>query len=116
MRQTLIFAALCTASLAACAPGDGAFTNPLTGLQNVITTPERQRGAVELAVKSNFTAVLADLNAGSGPALTAAFDAAGVPVQDRSTRVFQLQRDADLYAANPGALTSALLLYGGRTS
>ena len=44
---------------------------------------------------------------------TAAFDAAGVPVEDRATRIIQLQTDAGLYQTNPGALTQALLIWGG---
>lgn len=103
----------CLILLAACAPGGTALQNPFTGIQTALSAPDRQRGAVELAVKSSFPQVLSDIDAGGGDALTAAFDAAGVPLEDRPTRIIQLQSDAGLYSANPGALVSALLVYGG---
>lgn len=88
--------------LASCAPV--AFLDPGQG---------QRRGAVELAVKSAFPAILDEIDAGGGPALTRALDAAGVPEGDRSTRLAQLDGDLGLYAANPGALVAALLVYGG---
>lgn len=87
--------------------------NPLTGVTSALTAPDRQRGAVELAVKSEFPAIMAQINAGGGPALDAAFNAAGVPFEDRPARIIQLQGDAGLYNANPAALTQALLVWGG---
>ncbi len=102
----------CLILLSACAPG-GTVQNPFTGVSSVFTAPDSQRGAVELAVKSEFPALLAQIDAGGGPAVTAAFDAAGVPAEDRPARILQMQSDAGLYAANPGALTSALLVWGG---
>lgn len=87
--------------------------NPFTGVTSALTAPDSQRGAVELAVKSEFPAIMAQIDAGGGPALSAAFDAAGVPQEDRPARIIQLQRDAGLYDANPGALTQALLVWGG---
>ena len=71
-----------------------------------------RRGATELAVKGDLAAVLADIDAGGGPALTRAFDAARVPPADRPARALQLDGDLGLYTANPGALVSALLLWG----
>lgn len=73
-----------------------------------------QRGAVEIEVKTNYPAILRDIGAGGGPALTAAFDVAFVPEQDRPTRLIQLDSDYGLYAANPDALTNALLVWGAR--
>ena len=110
MRPTLPHLILPAAlALAACAG-----QNPLTGVTSALTAPDRQRGAVELAVKSSFPAIMSEIAAGSGgPALTAAFDAAGVPAEDRPARIIQLGRDAGLYNANPGALTQALLVWGG---
>jgi hypothetical protein len=72
-----------------------------------------RRGAVELAVKGNWPAIIGEITAGGGPALTTAMDAAGVPPQDRPARLIQLQQESAAYAANPGALVSALMVYGG---
>ena len=69
-------------------------------------------GAVEVLVKSNHPALIAEINAGTGPLLTRAFDAAGVPEQDRPARTLQLQGNLGLYDANPGALVTALSVYG----
>ncbi|MFZ3584600.1 hypothetical protein ACOI1H_20920 [Loktanella sp. DJP18] len=102
------FALPCLILLGACT-GE----NPFTGVTSALTAPDNQRGAVEVAVKSEFPAIMAQIDAGGGPALTAAFDAAGVPSEDRPARIIQLQRDAGLYDANPGALTQALLVWGG---
>ena len=72
----------------------------------------QRRGAVEVAVKGAYPGILDEIEAGGGPALAGALDAAGVPLQDRPTRLIQLRGDLGLYEANPGALVSALLLYG----
>jgi hypothetical protein len=72
-----------------------------------------RRGSVELAVKGSWPAIINEITAGGGPALTAAMDAAGVPPQDRPARLIQLQQESAAYAANPGALVSALMVYGG---
>ena len=98
--------------LAACAPGAGlpVFT-PLTAM----TDPgyAQKRGQVEIIVKTNSDAIRRDIDAGGGPELTAAMDAAGVPLQDRPTRVIQLQSYMGLYDVNPGALVTALMVFGG---
>ena len=73
----------------------------------------QRRGTVELAVKSAHPTILDEIEAGGGPNLSRAMDAAGVPVGDRPARVLQLRGDLGLYAANPGALVTALMLYGG---
>ncbi|MEQ8368411.1 hypothetical protein [Yoonia vestfoldensis] len=111
MRPALILPlilAACTTDLAN--PGVPVFT-PLTA----ITDPgyAQKRGQVEIIVKSNFDAIRRDIDAGGGPVLTAAMDAAGVPLQDRPTRVIQLQSDMGLYDVNPGALVTALMVFGG---
>ncbi|SDE08869.1 hypothetical protein [Limimaricola pyoseonensis] len=97
--------------LAGCAPG------ALPGLRPTLmpasAADQARRGAVELAVKGDFAALLGDIEAGGGPALTRAFDAAGVPGTDRPARLLQMQGDLGLYQTNPGALTTALLLWGG---
>ena len=87
--------------------------NPFTGVTSALTVPDRQRGAVELAVKAEFPQIMSQIDAGGGPALSAAFDAAGVPQADRPARIIQLQGDAGLYRFNPGALTQSLLVWGG---
>ncbi len=96
-------------ALAACADA-GAGWSTLTGT----AANAGQRGPVELEVKSNFPAVLADIGAGGGTALTRAFDAARVPTEDRGTRLIQLDSDYGLYAANPDALVNALMIWGAR--
>jgi hypothetical protein len=73
----------------------------------------QRRGAVEVAVKSTYPGILAEIDAGGGPAIAAAMDAAGVPPQDRSARLAQMGGDLGLFEANPGALVTALMLYGG---
>ena len=88
--------------LAACAPA-GALLDP-AGAQ--------RRGAVELAVKSAYPGILREIEAGGGPALTRALDAAAVPGGDRTARVTQLSGDLGLFEANPAALVTALLVFG----
>jgi hypothetical protein len=73
----------------------------------------QRRGAVEVAVKSAYPGILEEIDAGNGPNLGRAMDAAGVPPGDRPARVIQLRGDLGLYEANPGALVAALMLYGG---
>lgn len=73
----------------------------------------RQRGAVELFVKTNHVALLTDIASGGGASLTRAFDLAGVPAADRPARIIQLEGDRGLYEVNPGSLISALMVYGG---
>lgn len=72
----------------------------------------QRRGAVEVEVKSSWPVLVQEIEAGGGPMLSRAMDAAGVPVQDRSARIIQLKGDLGLYEANPAALVTALMLYG----
>ena len=72
----------------------------------------QRRGAVEVAVKGAYPGILDEIALGAGPSLERALDAAGVPEAERPTRLVQLQGDLGLYAANPGALVAALVLYG----
>ncbi len=84
-----------------------------------IATPEEttayseNRGAVELFVKTNYDAILTQIDAGNGPQLNEAFNLADVPENERPARVLQLQSDLPLYNENPGALVTALTVYGG---
>lgn len=88
---------------------------PISGLSTAFGNAayNERRGRVEVIVKSNYNAILDDINAGGGPVLTEAMDAAGIPEGDRPTRIIQLQSDMGLYANNPGALVVALMVYGG---
>lgn len=106
-------------ALCACASADPGTAPFLSGPFGTLATgPEAlaRRGAVEIAVKTDLAALLADIDAGGGPALTRAYDAAGVPAEHRATRTIQLRGSRDLYAANPGALVTALTVYGGQSS
>ncbi len=88
---------------------------PVTGFGTVIGNAayEKRRGAVELIVKSNYEEIKTDIRAGGGPVLNKAMDAAGIPERDRPARLIQLQSDMGLYQATPGALVTALMVYGG---
>ncbi len=104
----IAFPALLALLLAAgCGPGLP-FPSPLPGS----AAEAERRGAVEVFVKANHPALSADIVAGGGPSLTRAFDIARVPAADRAARTLQLGADAGLYAANPGALVTALVVYG----
>lgn len=72
----------------------------------------RRRAAVEVAVKTAYPAILAEIEGGGGPGLDAAFEAGGVPEAEREARRLQLGGDLALYGANPGALAAAIALYG----
>ena len=87
---------------------------PVTGISTVIGNAayEKRRGEVELIVKSNYEAIKTDIRAGGGPVLTKAMDAAGIPMRDRPARILQLQSDIGLYQTTPGALVTALMVYG----
>lgn len=103
MIRSLLLVALLSAS--ACTQGlnVGALVDPAEA---------QRRGAVEVAVKSAYPGILGEIEAGSGPNLGRALDAAGVPQGDRAARVIQLRGDLGLYRSNPGALVAALMLYG----
>ncbi len=113
MRHVLIYVLF----LAGCSQEPSHLGNPLflpvSGLNTAISNAayNQRRGRVELIVKSDFDAIKNDIRAGGGPTLTAAMDAAGIPEGDRPARILQLQSDMGLYAANPGALVVALMVY-----
>lgn len=108
----------CLCFLAACSGEANHLGNPLmlplTGLATAASNAvySQRRGAVEILVKTNHPALIAEINTGSGPVLTQAMDTARIPVEDRPTRIIQLQSDLGLYQANPGALITALMVYG----
>lgn len=91
------------------------FTAPFSGLATAASNAvySQRRGAVELFVKTNHPALINEINAGGGPTLTEAMNTANIPTEDRPARVLQLQSDLGLYNANPGALVTALMVYGG---
>ncbi len=86
---------------------------PLGAVSTTINTAadNTRRGQVEVFVKANHTSLLADIDAGGGPALTQAMDIAGIAVRDRPARVIQLQSDRAIYQTAPGALVTALMVY-----
>ena len=114
MRAALLILPL----LAACTTPENLSVNPLTwpgkiiggGIRTAIY--DQRRGQVELFVATNHPALLADITAGGGASLTQAMDIAGVPAQDRRTRITQLQGDQGLYQTSPAALVVALMVYG----
>lgn len=87
---------------------------PVSGVNTAIDNAaySRRRGAVELIVKSERDAIVSDIRAGGGTTLERAFDTAMVPIEDRPARVIQLQSDLPLYINAPGALVTALMVYG----
>lgn len=104
--------------LACCAQAPNDLGNPLSvplnGVSSIFGNAayDKRRGQVEVVVKSNYTAIQDDIRAGGGPMLAKALDVAGVPQRDRPARIIQLRSDMGLYAASPGALVTALMVYG----
>ncbi len=115
MRNTLIFLTLLSGCAGEANHLGNPFTAPISGLSTLAsnTVYSQQRGQVEILVKSNHPALIEQINAGTGDILVSAMDTAGIPMQDRPARIIQLQSDLGLYAANPGALVTALMVYGG---
>lgn len=113
MRSSLIYLALLAGCTGQASPFGTLFTLPVNAVtsasENAIYT--QRRGEVELIVKSDFDGIITDIQTGGGDTLTAAFDAAGVPDTERATRAFQLNTDIALYANNPGALVTAIMVY-----
>ena len=88
---------------------------PLNGIGNVVSNAvyNQRRGRVEVIVKSQFPMIVNDISVGGGDTLTQAMDVAHIPPQEREARIIQLQGDLALYESNPGALVTALMVYGG---
>ena len=89
------------------------FFLPISGLTTAASNAvySERRGTVEVLVKSNHPALVDQINAGAGPVLSQVMETAGIPVPDRPTRIIQLQSNLGLYAANPGALVTTLMLW-----
>jgi hypothetical protein len=119
MRKLLILPVIAGTILAGCSTDASHLGNPLllpvSGIASVAGNAAyaQRRGKVEVFVKSNFDAVIADIAAGGGPVLTQAMTTAAIPVRDHPARALQLRADLPLYAGTPGALVTALMVYGG---
>ncbi len=106
------------ALVAACSNEANHLGNPLLLPINGLTTLfenaayNERRGRVEVLVKSNWPMILNEIDAGGGPTLTQAMDAARIPGEERAARITQLQGDREIYANNPGALIVSLMVYG----
>ena len=110
MRSIVVFFILLGGCTSGHMPVVFPFAVPVTG--EAPRGEDQRRAAVEVIVKTRFAEILADIQSGGGPVLTEAFDAAGVPDGERATRAFQLNNDLGLYVESPGALATAISLYG----
>lgn len=114
MRSSLILLIL----IAGCTGEANHLGNPLLLPVNALTSAtenaiyNQRRAKVEVAVKSTFNQIIPEIRNGGGQALTEAMDAAGVPVAERPARLIQLRGDIWIYENNPGALITALMVYG----
>lgn len=102
--------------LAACSSG-GTFdgNSPFNRIGTAIGNAANgeQRGQVEVFVKTNHPALIADIRAGGGPTLTQAFDIIEVPTNIRAGNTIRLQSELALYSANLDALIAALMVMSG---
>lgn len=85
-------------------PGASGFSN---------LTQSQRRGEVEVYVKTNHPAIVAQIRSGAGAELAEAYRLAGVPTDEQRIRTLQLRGDIALYQDSPAALVSAILLFGG---
>ena len=90
------------------------FVLPFSAIANSVDNAayNERRGRVEVFVKTNHQALVAEIANGGGPLLGEAFDLARVPASDRPPRRIQLQSDVSLYQTAPGSLVTALMVYG----
>lgn len=104
---------------AACSGEANHIGNPLLLPINAISTGlgnaayAQTRGQVEVFVKTNHPALIADIQSGGGDTLTAAFDIANVPTAVRAPHTLQLQSDLALYRTNLDALVVAIMVVSG---
>ncbi len=105
--------------LAACTGEANHLGNPLLLPINGIGTAignagyNHTRGQVEVFVKTNHPALIADIRAGGGSVLSEAFDIANVPQAVRGPHTLQLQSDLQLYESNLEALIVAIMVVSG---
>ena len=110
------FAFLLLAVTPACTSGANHLGNPLllpfSGLGTAIgnASYNQTRGKVEVFVKTNHPALIADLRAGGGATLTQVFDIANVAQSIRAAHTLQLQSDLALYSNNLDALIVASMV------
>lgn len=71
-----------------------------------------RRGQVEIFVKTNFDALIVDIDAGGGPTLTQAMDLARVQAPTRPILALRLKSDMAIYRKSPDALVVALMVHG----
>ena len=88
------------------------FLLPVSALGSAISNASynEKRGKVEIYVKSNHPALIADIRNGGGPTLTQAFQIANVPKPIRAPHTLQLQSDLALYSNNIEALIVAIMV------
>lgn len=102
--------------LSACSNGANHIGNPVLlpiralGAASSNAAYNQTRGQVEVFVKTNHPALIADLRAGGGATLTQAFDLARVPAQTRAPHTLQMQSDIALYASNLDATVVAIMV------
>jgi len=116
---TFVFLSLTSLGLGACTNGANHIGNPLllpvNALGNSIGNAiySEKRGKVEVFVKTNHPALIADIQRGGGPTLTQAFYIADVPQSIRAEHTLQLQSDLALYSNNLEALVVAIMIVSG---
>lgn len=114
-KLTLLFLPL----VAACSDEANHLGNPLLLPGNAVRTAfgnaayNQIRGQVEVFVKTNHPALIADIQNGGGPTLTEVFDIADVPQPARAPHTLQLQSDLALYANTLDALVVAIMVVSG---
>lgn len=105
--------------LAACSNEANHVGNPLLLPLNALGTSlgnalyNERRGKVEVFVKTNHPALIADIQRGGGDTLTQAFEIADVPKPVRAPHTLQLQSDLTLYSNNYEALIVAIMVVSG---
>lgn len=87
---------------------------PFMGLSNAVqnATDGERRGRVEVFVKTNHPALIADIENGGGPVLSDAMDLALVADKDRDILALRLKSDLRLHRSNQEALIVALMVHG----
>lgn len=114
MRSSLILLIL----VAGCSGEANHLGNPLLLPVNALTSAtenaiyNQRRGQVEIAVKSTFNDIIPEIRAGGGPNIVTAMHTAGIPIEEHPARLTQLRGDIGIYDNNPGALVTALMVYG----
>ena len=91
------------------------FVLPVSALGTALSNASynETRGKVEIYVKTNHPALIADIRRGGGPALTQVFEIAKVPKEIRAPHTLQLQSDLALYSSNLEALIVAIMVVSG---